>query len=107
MTMSEATRISERVRKKVRARDSIDGAPCCIYCGSPYGIQIAHYVPRSQGGMGVESNLACMCVVCHSRLDNGNDPKEAQRIKDTFKWWLEENYPGWTEEDQIYRKDRA
>ena len=106
MSMADAAKISPLTRAKVRSRDSIEGAPCCIYCGSPYGIQIAHYVPRSRGGIGEETNLACLCIKCHAILDNGTDIKEARRIKETFRWWLETNYPGWTEEDQIYRKGK-
>ena len=102
MSMRSHTDIPIRVRKKVLERDSIDERACCIFCGSPY-VQIAHYVPRSKGGIGEETNLACLCVKCHSILDNG-DPKKAAEIREVFRDWLIRNYPNWTEEGQIYRK---
>lgn len=104
MSMRDFTKITPKERQAVRNRDSIDGAPCCIYCGSPHGIEIAHYVPRSRGGMGIRTNLACLCHNCHALLDNGNDPKMAEEIRETFKGWLKLNYPSWSEEKQIYRK---
>ena len=104
MSMKSHTDIPLSVRNKVKDRDSIDGVACCIYCGSPYGIEIAHFVPRSKGGMGKETNLACLCRKCHSALDNGADTQKAKDIKETFRYWLMRNYPDWEEEKQIYRK---
>lgn len=101
--MRDYTRISPNVRRKVRERDSIDGAACCIFCGSPYNIEIAHYVPRSQGGVGQETNLACLCSKCHAIMDNG-EPTKAKEIREVFKDWLKRNYPNWSEEGQVYRK---
>ena len=102
MSMRENTQIPLKVRKRVMERDSIDDRACCIYCGRPY-VQIAHYVPRSKGGIGKETNLACLCPSCHQTLDNG-DPEKASLIKEVFRDWLIRNYPNWTEEEQIYRK---
>lgn len=104
MTMSEYTRIPSKARARVRERDSYDGVPCCIFCGSPYGVQIAHYVPRSRGGMGIETNLACLCSICHAALDNGSDLEKAEEIRSVFRAHLEAVYPGWEEERQVYRR---
>ena len=104
MGMKQQTDIPFAVRQAVMKRDSLDGAPCCIYCGSPKFIELAHYVPRSRGGMGVESNLACLCHKCHEALDNGSDIRKARDIKMVFKDWMVRCYPGWTEEGQVYRK---
>lgn len=101
--MKKFTDIPLKEREKVKERDSIDGAACCIYCGSPYNIEIAHYVPRSKGGLGKETNLACLCRECHRILDNG-DPEKAKQIKEIFKDKLERAYPNWSEKEQIYRR---
>ena len=101
--MREITDISRDTRIRVRARDSIEGTPCCIYCGSPRNIELAHFVSRARGGMGKESNLACLCERCHKALDNGADIRLRNDIKEVFEWWLKDNYPGWSEEDQIYK----
>jgi len=102
MSMTDYTRITPYVRQRVKQRDSIDGRACCIYCGSP-NVQVAHYVSRSRGGIGKETNLACLCPKCHAILDNG-DPEKAREIKEVFRDWLKTNYKNWTEEDQIYRR---
>lgn len=104
MSMKDYTDISPKERRRVRDRDSIEDTPCCIFCGSPYNIEIAHYVPRSRGGIGQRTNLACLCRSCHATLDNGADNKKADEIREVFKDWLMRNYPNWTEEEQIYRK---
>lgn len=101
------TGISARTRKVVYERDSIDGRPCCIYCGRPYGIELAHYVSRARGGKGVARNLACLCRSCHEALDNGADTQKAKDIKETFRWWLIKNYSDWKEEEQVVNKSAA
>ena len=93
------TDISSKVRRIVLERDSVDGAPCCIYCGAPRGIQIAHFVSRGRGGKGVPENLACLCYRCHAALDNGSDIQKAKDIKAVFRDHLTRLYPGWNEED--------
>lgn len=102
--MKEFTGISKSAREEVLERDSIDGHPCCIYCGSPRHLEIAHYIPRSRGGMGIPENLAVLCTKCHKELDNGSDITLTRDIKEVFRDWLEYNYPGWNEEGQVYRK---
>lgn len=98
--MRKATDIPLKVRERVLERDSIDGAPCCIYCGSPKNLQMAHFVPRSRGGKGVETNLACLCVACHAMFDMG----DGTYIRQVFIDHLKSHYPGWSEEDQVYTK---
>ena len=102
--MKKFTDIRPDVRTTVMQRDSIDGHPCCIYCGSPRYLEIAHYVPRSRGGMGVPENLAVLCTKCHRALDNGSDISLARDIKEVFRFWLAFNYPNWNEEGVTYRK---
>ena len=95
------TDIPSKVREKVLDRDSYDGAPCCIVCGAPYGIELHHLVSRGRGGMGVETNLVCLCQKHHMALHNGDS-----RVKNYCKEYLESHYDGWTEQDQIFRRDK-
>lgn len=101
--MKEVTDIPRSVRNRVRARDSIEGTPCCVYCGSPRTIELAHYVSRARGGMGIETNLVCLCSRCHAILDNGSDRLMQRDIKEVIEWWLKDCYPEWSEQDQIYK----
>lgn len=99
MKLKEVTGISEQVRKRVYARDSFDDWPCCIRCGSPYHIEIHHFVERSRGGMGIEENLVCLCAYCHSKLHNGD-----RSVRDFCEEYLKAEYPGWEESKVIYRR---
>ena len=93
------TEISAKVRAKVKERDSWDGRTCCIYCGSPYNVELHHYIERSRGGKGVEQNLISLCTRCHARLHSGE-----REIRDFCEIYLTEHYPNWNEKDLIYRK---
>lgn len=92
--------ISPKVRRAVWERD--EGR--CIVCGTTADIQIAHYISRARMGMGVETNLACMCIKCHAGFDQGIHHGVIGSI---FKHYLEEVYgEEWCAEDQYYRKGR-
>lgn len=96
---SKACDISGAVRKEVVDRD--DGM--CIVCGTTQGIQIAHYISRARGGLGIAQNLACMCHKCHFDYDNGKFHKE---IKALFEGYLIAKYDGWDETELTYKKWR-
>ena len=96
---SKACDISPAVRKEVVERD--EGR--CFICGSIYGIQIAHYISRARGGLGIPQNLACLCYKCHHDYDNGKLHKE---IKSLFKGHLRAKYEHWDETELIYKKWR-
>lgn len=101
------TDISPSVRRVVYERDSFDGQPCCVYCGRPDGIQIAHYVSRGRGGKGVPENLVCLCYECHSIMDNGSNLKESREIKDYVREYLKAYYEprgGWDEKSLVVDK---
>ena len=75
LSPDERLEISEKNRKAVLERDSIDGCPCCIYCGKPFpngGAHLHHVKRRSQGGPGVVENLVTLCWKCHAELHNGD-----------------------------------
>lgn len=60
--------IPKSVRQAVTTRDSIDGCPCCIYCGKPFpngGEHLHHITRRSQLGQDIEENLVTLCYECH------------------------------------------
>ena len=101
MSMRSLTSIPPKVRARVMERDSIDGTPICIFCGRTYGLQIMHLIPRSQGGKGIEENLAVGCVFCHQELDNGKNPEGKREY---FRAYLQATYPDWDEEKLKVRK---
>ena len=99
---SKATDISKDLRKVVMERDShFSPYPTCIFCGNPYGLQIAHYIPRSAGGLGIKENLAFACYVCHSKLDQSNHRKP---MLVQFERYLRRCYPDWNPSKLKYKK---
>jgi 5-methylcytosine-specific restriction endonuclease McrA len=93
---TQATNISAKVRRAVMERDS-----CCIFCGSYQMLSLAHYVPRSKGGLGIEQNLAVVCIPCHSRLDQSINRKATLEI---FRIYLEILYGQFDDSDLQYKK---
>ena len=91
------TLTSASVKRKVWERDR----GCCVYCGSPRAAPEAHFIPRSQGGLGIEENILTLCRECHDRYDNSPDRED---MKEFFGRYLKEQYPGWDEDKLIYRK---
>lgn len=97
--MSRACDISPPVRKSVKKRDK-----CCIYCGSSYGLQIAHYISRGRGGLGVEQNLSVLCVNCHYVLDNGADSDLRRDIDRVMVENFKKHYPDWDEAKLVFTR---
>ena len=93
---TKATQIPERVKRKVYARDNGK----CIVCGEP-GLPNAHYIRRSQGGLGIEENVVTLCLECHHAYDNGFRRRE---IGDWIGEYLERFYPDFSDYDRIYHK---
>lgn len=96
---TKALDISQRVKKRVWERDEY----CCIICGNPHAMPNSHYIRRSQGGLGIEENVATMCINCHNEYDNGSG-KYYEAIKESFRDYLMSIYPDWDEEKLVYRK---
>ena len=74
MAKSERTKaleIPKEVKEAVAERDMY----CCIWCGkpapttNPLAFSNAHYIPRSQGGLGIEENILTLDWECHLRYD--------------------------------------
>lgn len=94
---SKACDISPAVREAVYKRDKHS----CIVCGRTQNIQVAHFISRGRGGLGIEENLGCMCLQHHYDFDNGKYHIEIGQI---FEEYLKEHYPEWDKEKLIYKK---
>lgn len=100
---SRATDITEKVRRRVRERDG-----GCIFCrmgmevpGTQGRLEIMHYINRSQGGLGIEENLAVGCSYHHGRMDNG---AEGTGLRGRLAEYLKGIYPEWENVNKTYSK---
>lgn len=95
-----------RVKEAVAVRDSVCGWPCCILCGKPaptgnrVAFSNAHYIARSQGGLGIEENILTLCPKCHRQYDTVG--REA--FKPILRRYMLEHYDGWSEGRLTYKK---
>lgn len=94
---TKALQIPSRVKRIVHERDG----GCCILCGAP-GYPVAHYISRGQGGLGIEENVVTLCAGCHRAYDQGPHRKA---IRAQLRAYLKGRYPGWDENNLIYRKE--
>ena len=98
-TRTKYTNISKKVKIAVWNRDQHK----CIFCGNPVPVSCAnsHYIPRSQGGLGIEQNIVTACPKCHHEQDNGIDT-EYYDIK--AKRYLQAHYGDLSKINLIYTK---
>ena len=96
---TKAVAITPKVREAVEERDGYR----CIFCGSYEARGEAHYVNRSQGGLGIEQNIVTVCRDCHREMDNGKNTKFFRKIA---KEYLKHIYPDWDESKLVYSKWR-
>ena len=101
---TKAVDISDSVRKQVYERDSFDGALCCILCGSPRMLSIAHFISRSQSGLGIVENLVTLCLGCHSKFDHGYT-HERISFRRQIEEYLKYKHKHWNEEMLVYRRE--
>lgn len=96
---SRACEIPKKVKEKVWKRDNEH----CIICGKwvPVSCANAHYIKRSQGGLGIEKNIVTMCPDCHYEEDHGQD---TQLYENKIKTYLKGKYKDWKEEKLYFRK---
>jgi len=95
---TKACEITPEVRAIVEERD--EGR--CIFCNAP-GRGEAHFVNRSQGGLGIPENIVTVCRYCHNQMDNGMASK-LYRMK--AEKYLKSKYPEWDKSKLIYDKWR-
>lgn len=102
---SKACDIPQQVKFKVFLRDN----GCCVICGNSQNVMPnAHFIPRSDGGLGIEENIVTLCTdltknKCHSRFDKGTK-EERESCRGKIKRYLKSKYPNWKEENLIYKK---
>ena len=94
---TKALEIPVGVKNAVSERDG--GA--CVWCAER-GEPNAHYIPRSQGGKGIEENTLTLCWKCHLRYDQSEHRAEMGAF---FKEYLKSKYPDWSEKNLIYKKE--
>jgi predicted restriction endonuclease len=89
----------------------------CLFCRrgyhmestSEYGRSILdcmHYIPRSQGGMGIAQNGAIGCRSHHMMMDNGNKGRREEMLG-IMREYLMQQYPQWDEKELVYNKWKA
>ena len=105
---TKARDFDRKAKEAISARDSIDGWPCCVFCGlaapAPLAWSNAHFIARSQGGLGIPENGLTLCPRCHARYDQTDDREE---MRGYFREYLEERYDDWSEDALTYRKERS
>ena len=94
---TKACSIPKEVKAVVWERDEHR----CIICGSPAAAPCAHYVPRSQGGLGIEQNIVTLCPTCHREYDQGKYRRQYGKI---IQAYLHTIYPGLDESKLVYHK---
>lgn len=91
------TDIDTKSRDNVHDRDSYR----CVYCGrTDKMIELAHYINRALGGLGVPQNLISLCVDCHREYDGTG----RHEMRGFLKKYLQTIYRDWDESKLIYRK---
>ena len=93
---TKALQIPPKVKAAVYERDN----GLCIFCNNP-GDPVAHFVARSQGGLGIEQNIICTCSWCHRLMDSTT---ARERMKDIARKYLQSKYPDWDEKELYYKK---
>ena len=102
---TKARDFDRKAKEAIAERDSIEGWPCCLYCGlaapAPLAWSNAHFISRGQGGLGIPENGLTLCPECHRRYDQTTARSE---MREFFRKYLQEYYPGWYEEKLHYTK---
>lgn len=108
---SRACEFSSEARKRIKERDG-----GCIFCRLGYMLppedefytsthryQIMHFIPRSQGGLGIPENGAVGCLWHHNMLDNGNDGLREDMLI-IFEAYLRARCENWNKKNLTFDK---
>lgn len=99
---SNACDITQKVKEIVWNRDYHR----CIFCEKyvPKTCANAHFIKRSQGGLGIEENIVTLCPECHFEEDHGQNTKVYEEYIENY---LKGIYGAeWNKEKLIYKKWR-
>lgn len=102
---AKATDIPYAVKKRVFLRD--EGK--CVICGNKINVMPnAHYISRSNGGLGIEENIVTLCTEfteskCHRKYDFGTK-EEREECRNKIKQYLKSKYDNWDESKLVYEK---
>ncbi len=92
------TDIDSKSRNEVHERDGFR----CVYCGKTNKpIELAHFIGRAQGGLGMPHNLVSLCIGCHHDYDG----EKRNEIRPYLEEYLKSCYSGWNENELIYQKE--
>lgn len=105
---TKACEFSQEARTRIWNRDQ-----GCIFCQMNYhmapeeftatqGLQIMHFIPRSQGGLGIPENGAVGCIYHHTLLDNGRDTRA--EMLEIFENYLKDHYKEWDRKKLVFSK---
>lgn len=97
---TKATVITKQTRIEVSLRDN----GRCIICHKvvPVECSNAHFIKRSQGGMGIKENIVTLCPECHYQEDFG---KNSKSYEDKIESYLKGYYGAeWDKSKLIYKK---
>ena len=96
---TKALEIPPAVKAAVWERDN----ERCVICERwvPVFFANAHFVAKSQNGLGVEQNILTLCDDCHRTFDN---TVERPILREALRRYLMSKYPDWDESKLYYKK---
>lgn len=97
---SNACAISQKTKEIVWNRDN----QRCIVCGKyvPMACANAHFIKRSQGGLGIPENIVTLCPACHYEEDFG---KYTKLYEFKIQIYLKSKYgANWDKSKLVYKK---
>lgn len=93
---TKALQVSPQVRQTVVKRDK-----WCIRCGKVYRLEVAHYVSRGSGGLGIPQNLVLLCQECHRLYDQSVHRNTIGKFIENY---LKTHYNDWDKTKLKYRR---